>query len=75
MDRLIEKAEAAREQGEQAKYYREIQERLLAQLPYIPLWYEDTTLVARDEILGYTLSSDGNYDGLLTVQRDATGKP
>lgn len=67
VDALIEKAESYPELQEQAKSYRELQEYLHDQLPYIPLWYEDNILARRKTITGYTLSSDGNYDGLLTA--------
>ncbi len=68
-DRLIEEAEAARKLDEQASFYRQLQARLLAQLPYVPLWYEDHVFVARSDIGGYTLARDGNYDGLIEVRR------
>ena len=56
--------------GEQAMLYQDLQAYLQEQLPYIPLWYEDNILVTAKDISGYTLASDGNYDGLLTVKRD-----
>lgn len=66
-DRLIESAEAATAAAEQAGYYRELQELLYAQLPYVPLWYEDHVAATRRAIGGYRLAADGNYDGLETV--------
>src|SRR3569832_1984500 len=68
-DRLIEAAAAADTQAEQAAYYRNMQADLLAELPYVPLWYEDHVFVARRDLTGYTLAADGNYDGLITVRR------
>ena len=68
-DRLIEAAAAADTQAEQAAYYRKLQADLLAELPYVPLWYEDHVFVARRDLTGYTLAADGNYDGLITVRR------
>ncbi len=70
-DNLIEQAEAAPQLADQAYYYRKLQARLLAQLPYVPLWYEDHVFVARKEIAGYQLARDGNYDGLVKVIREA----
>ena len=69
VDALIDRAEAASSRDEQARLYRELQARLLDELPYIPLWYEDQVFAARDYVGGYTLSSDGDYDGLITVRR------
>ena len=49
---------------------RRYQRLLLLDLPYVPLWYEDVVAVARADISGYRLAADGNYDGLLTTQRN-----
>lgn len=69
-DTLIETAENKRSLVEQATDYRELQAYLQTQLPYIPLWYEDNILLTSKDISGYTLATDGNYDGLLTVKRN-----
>ena len=69
-DALIEKAEKELVLADQADVYAELQARLLAQLPYVPLWYEDNLFAARKEIKGYTLARDGNYDGLIHVTKD-----
>lgn len=68
-DALIEQAAAAQTLEQQAALYRALQARLLAVLPYVPLWYEDHVFAAREDIEGYVLSLDGNYDGLVTVHR------
>lgn len=67
VDRLIDVAQAESELPVQAEKYREIQHYLLQQLPYVPLWYEDHIFIARDNVTGYTLAPDGNYDGLMKV--------
>ena len=68
-DSLVDDAEAAADRPEQARLYRELQAHLLAELPYVPLWYEDQVFAARTYVDGYTLSSDGDYDGLITTRR------
>lgn len=68
-DQLIEKAEASDDLREQSRDYRELQEYLHQQLPYVPLWYEDHVFIARSDIVGYNIARDGNYDGLITVRR------
>ncbi|MDH5586540.1 MAG: ABC transporter substrate-binding protein, partial [Nitrospirota bacterium] len=67
-DRLIAEAENTPERIQQQALYRELQTRLLDTLPYVPLWYEDHFVLKTKEIEGYTLHTDGNYDGLLHVQ-------
>ncbi|MCH7695995.1 MAG: ABC transporter substrate-binding protein, partial [Proteobacteria bacterium] len=69
VDQLIEQAEAEETLSVRTDIYRAIQQRLHQQLPYIPLWYEDNVLVKRKQISGYTLAADGNYDGLINIQR------
>ncbi|MBU1192311.1 MAG: ABC transporter substrate-binding protein [Gammaproteobacteria bacterium] len=67
VDTLIEAAEQVQDTASQVILYRALQERLLATLPVVPLWYEDQVYATREGINGYVLAQDGNYDGLLTV--------
>ena len=71
-DKLMDQAENADSLTEQAGYYRQLQKYLLEELPYVPLWYEDYVFASRDDIVGYSLGQDGNYDGLVKVHREAT---
>lgn len=64
VDSLIETAENEPALSKQAEYYRELQQILFEALPYVPLWYEDNVLAIRNNIQGYELSSDGNFDAL-----------
>lgn len=68
-DELIDAAGNAEAPERQAEYYRKLQALLLKELPYVPLWYEDHIFIARRDISGYTIASDGNYDGLVSVER------
>ena len=75
LDRLIEKAEQESDLNVQADYYHQIQTRLNEILPYVSLWYEDNIAFFRQNIFGYQVSSDGNYDGLKQVSKElASGK-
>ncbi len=69
IDALIATAEQGTTLEEQALAYRQVQASLLQQLAYIPLWYEDHVFAARQDISGYRLSHDGNYDALREVSR------
>ncbi len=68
-DQLIDAAENSPGIEEQTALLQELQELLLADLPYIPLWYEDHLFAARRDVEGYRLAADGNYDGLASVRR------
>jgi peptide/nickel transport system substrate-binding protein len=69
VDRLIESAEQAESLDAQAQAWRRVQARLLEELPYVPLWYEDHVYAAGKQIEGYRLGLDGNYDSLVNVRR------
>ena len=68
-DVLIVKGDNGRTLAEQAEAYRSLQQLLWQSLPYVPLWYEDNVYVARANVQGYRLASDGNYDGLIHVRK------
>ena len=72
-DRLIEAARSDPDLTRQALIYRELQVLLLKALPYLPLWYEDQIYASRQEISGYRLAPDGNYDGLVDIELRAAG--
>ncbi len=73
-DRLIERGRALSDLAQQADVYRLLQSRLHADLPYLPLWYEDQTAALRAEVSDYRLAADGNYDGLEWARLDAVGE-
>ena len=68
-DRLIERARTEPDPQRQAALYRALQYLLHADLPYVPLWYEDQTFAVRAGVDGYRLAADGNYDALTDVVR------
>ncbi len=67
-DRLIDQAEAAALTDARIPIYRDLQVVLLHDLPYVPLWYEDTVLVQRTRVVGYDTGTSGYYDGLANIQ-------
>ena len=69
VNQLIETAEKEQDLTEQAGLYRQLQGKLHQLLPYVSLWYEDNIAFFRQDIQGYRVSSDGNYDGLMDVER------
>ncbi len=53
---------------QQKEIYYRVQEILHDELPYIPMWYEHQQAFMQPTIKKYSLSSDGNYDSLVSVQ-------
>ena len=66
-DALIDAAQASPELAERAARYRELQDLLARDLPYVPLWYEDFMVVQRTRLVGYQTNASGDFDGLATV--------
>ena len=69
IDAFIEDAEAVNTLEQKALVYHELQRELHRLLPYVSLWYEENIAFYRDDIEGYQVSADGNYDGLIHVNR------
>ena len=74
VDELIEKAEASQALEEKRQTYQQLQALLLNLLPYVPLWYEDHVFIASQDIQGYEIAADGNFDGLQHVERSTIRK-
>ena len=69
VDRLIEAAEHSTDSARRRQLYHAIERRLLYDFPYVPLWFEDQTVVMRDVIEGYHTDADGNFDALADTRR------
>lgn len=69
IDRLLDHSETQVDSRQRALVYHEIQQRLLDDLPYVPLWFEAHFVAARGDINNYQMATDGNYDGLLTITK------
>jgi len=64
-DSLIDAAERATQTGTQVAHYQALQLLLLHDLPYLPLWFEDTVIVHRRRVLGYDTNLHAHYDALI----------
>lgn len=69
MDALIERAERS-EEPLALTLYAEIQNRMHAELVYIPLWYEDNYALMSRRVRGYRPSTDGDYAALKEASID-----
>lgn len=55
-----------------AEDWPSVTNRIHAQLPYIPLWYEGQFAALNKNISNYAPKPDGNWDDLATIKRSAT---
>lgn len=67
VDGWIEQSQQVSSRAQQIVLYRKIQQTILRDLPYIPLWYEDHVVAKQKYVHGYRLALDGNYDSLQNV--------
>jgi peptide/nickel transport system substrate-binding protein len=66
-DDLMNQAELALTLRSKKNLYQQLQAYLLEALPYIPLWYQDHVFIAQENLKGYRVAIDGNYDSLADV--------
>ena len=67
VDRLLDEAAHRLDPTERAARYRRVQEILSEELPYVPLWHEDTIAVVGDRVQGFQLSPWGFLHPLAKV--------
>lgn len=67
VDWLIDAARVETDQAKRAALYKEVQQILAEELPYIHLWYLDNVLVHSPRVRHVKLSPSGNYDFLKTA--------
>jgi len=69
VDRLLDLAEQEYNIQSRIQYYRKLQNLLLQDLPYVPLWYKANVAIMASDLKGYRLAKDGNYDGLELISK------
>ncbi|WP_197722169.1 ABC transporter substrate-binding protein [Sulfuriflexus mobilis] len=67
-DALIDSALAEADEALMLDGWQRLQAQLLADLPYVPLWYEHQVFATTRGLDGYHLQADGSYVGLGTVE-------
>jgi peptide/nickel transport system substrate-binding protein len=69
VDLLLSRGRILLDQTERAAVYREVQEILAEELPYVSLWHPQNVAVMKKEVMGYTLYSNGDFYSLKDVRR------
>jgi len=64
MDRWIMAARHAQDQESRKALYRDIEHRMALLMPYIPLWYEERSVITNKRIQGYVQDRTGFFSGL-----------
>ncbi len=69
IDHLITTGRAILDSQKQKVHYQQLQKKIFTHLVYVPLWYEDNYFASRQNITGYHLALDGNYDALMQINK------
>lgn len=67
-DELIDQARRTTDQATRARLYKELQQILAEDLPYINLWFLDNVVVHSSRVTNLHLSTSGNFDFLRSVR-------
>lgn len=73
VDTLIDSVKKYELLDERLEVFRQIQQQVFDDMPYVPLWYEGHFAATTNDLTGYQLTSDGNYDSLNYVERVQKG--
>lgn len=65
---LLELGRATSDRAERKRLYGRAQRRIAADVPVVPLWFEDQTALVRAGVTIATLTMDGRYHGLATAK-------
>jgi peptide/nickel transport system substrate-binding protein len=69
VDRLIDAATEAKDQDERKRLYRQVQQLVAEDAPYISLWYKTNVAVAQPDLTGIRLTPLAEFTFLKDVQR------
>jgi peptide/nickel transport system substrate-binding protein len=73
VDRLIDGASAAADDGERRKLYGEAQQHIADDAPYVPLWYKTNVAIFQPDIHGVSLSPIADFTFLKDVYHQGNG--
>lgn len=69
VDDLVSEGRVSMDRKRRKEAYAKVQEIVLEELPYIPLWYEKNVVVYRDDLRNVTLRPDGAFYTLIGVEK------
>jgi len=70
VDELVSKARVTMDREKRKELYAKVQEIVLDELPYVPLWYEKNVVVYRDDLKDVKLRPDGKLRTLIGVKKN-----
>jgi peptide/nickel transport system substrate-binding protein len=70
IDHLVEEGRVVIDRDKRKAIYKEVQEILADDLPYISLWHAQNVAVMKKEVIGYTLYPNGDFASLKDTNRE-----
>ncbi len=67
VDHLVEQGRILIDIAQRKAIYKEVQEILADDLPYVSLWHTQNVAIMKKEVMGYTLYSNGDFVSLKDV--------
>jgi peptide/nickel transport system substrate-binding protein len=72
VDRLLDLGSIEGNLEERKKIYNRVQQFIVDDLPYIPLWYPDNIVIARKSIKDFKLHLTGNWLSIINSQKKSS---
>lgn len=69
VDRLLDDGRHELDRGKRIAIYAEVQRRLAADLPIIPLWHEDNVALVNRDVVDYVVLPNARLSGLARVHK------
>jgi len=69
VDRLLDRATQSTNEDERARAYREAQQLIAEDAPYVPIWNRTNVIVAQPSLDGLHLNAIGDFQALKDVRR------
>ena len=67
VDHWLDQAAAATTQSGRKQWYAKVEQRMAADMVYIPLWYDPVVAVSGPRVSGFQAKPDGSLKGLMSV--------
>lgn len=69
LDALVERGRREVDREKRLALYHDAQHIVWRDLPIIPLWHEDNVVLTNKELVGYTLTANARYIGLVNASK------
>lgn len=69
VDALVKRGRIAMDREQRKRIYDQVQEMLIEDLPFVPLWYEKNVVIYREGLKGVSVRPDASYEVFARVSK------